>query len=131
MSDKIVIRSNTVWEDQVGYSRAIKVKNIVEIAGTTATDGDRIVGEGDAFLQTVFTLKKIETTLNQLGVSLNNVIRTRIFITRHKDWKKVGKAHAAFFKDIKPVCTMVVVAGLIDERLLVEIEASAVLEDEW
>ena len=121
------IPSGAKWEDIVGYSRAVRIGNTVEVAGTTAMDGDKIVGENNAYEQTKFILSKIEKSLKQAGASLNDVIRTRMYVTDISKWEEIGKAHGEFFKDIKPVTTMVEVKALIDARLLVEIEATAIL----
>ena len=120
------VGSASPWEDIVGYSRAIRVGNIIEVAGTTAMDGDILVGKGDVYLQTKFIFTKIEKALQQLGASLNDVVRTRMFVTNIADWEKAGKAHGEFFATIKPVSTMVEVAKLINEDLLIEIEVTAV-----
>lgn len=120
--------SGSPWEDIVGYSRAVRVGNIIEVAGTTATDGDLLVGKGDLYLQTRFIFTKIEKALEQLGASLKDVVRTRMYVTNIADWEKAGKAHAEFFAAIKPVATMVEVSRLIHDDLLVEIEVTAVLE---
>ncbi len=121
------ISSGSPWEDVVGYSRAVRIGNIIEVAGTTAMDGDVLIGEGDVYAQTKFILQKIERALAEAGSSLSDVVRTRMFITDISRWEEAGKAHGEFFKTIKPVATMVQVAALIDERLLIEIEATAVL----
>lgn len=124
---RINISSGGKWEDIVGYSRAVRIGNVVEVAGTTATDGDQVVGENDAYVQTVFILKKIETALKEAGALMTDVVRTRMFVTDISQWEAVGKAHGEFFKTIKPVATMVEVSGLIDDRLLIEIEVSAII----
>ncbi len=122
------ISSGTPWEDIVGYSRAIKIGNIIEIAGTTAMDGNEIIGKADLYVQTKFIFSKIEKLLLQLGTSLNDVVRTRMFVTNITDWQLAGKAHGEFFAKIKPVSTMVEVAGLIDAELLIEIEVTAIID---
>ncbi len=124
------ISSGTPWEDIVGYSRAIKIGNIIEIAGTTAMDGNEIIGKADLYAQTKFIFSKIEKLLLQLGASLNDVVRTRMFVTNIADWQLAGKAHGEFFAKIKPVSTMVEVAGLIDAELLIEIEVTAIVDKE-
>jgi len=124
------ITSGSQWEDIVGYCRAIRVNNIIEVAGTTAVDGEIIIGEENVYEQAVFIFAKIEKALNQLGSSVQDVVRTRMFVTDINDWEAVGKAHGEVFKDIKPVATMVEVKRLIDPRLLIEIEATAIIDSE-
>ncbi|MEN9568980.1 MAG: hypothetical protein RL172_211 [Bacteroidota bacterium] len=119
--------SGSPWEDVVGYSRAVRVGNIIEVAGTTAMDGDLLIGIGDAYQQTKFIFTKIEKALNQLGASLTDVVRTRMFVTDIAQWQEIGRAHGEFFATIKPVATMVEVARLINDDLLVEIEVTAIL----
>lgn len=121
------ISSGSPWEDVVGYSRAVRIGNLIEVAGTTAMDGDVLIGEGDVYAQTKFILQKIERALTEAGSSLSDVVRTRMYITDISLWEEAGKAHGEFFKTIKPASTMVEVAALIDSRLLIEIEATAVL----
>ncbi len=123
------IGSGSPWEEIVGYSRAVRVGNIIEVAGTTAMDGDVLVGRGDVYAQTVFIFKKIEKALLEAGAGLSDVVRTRMFITDISKWEEAGKAHGEFFKEIKPVATMVEVSNLIDADLLIEIEVTAVLEN--
>ena len=123
------IGSGSPWEDVVCYSRAVRVGNIIEVAGTTAMDGETLIGKGDVYLQTKFIFTKIEKALQQLGASLKDVVRTRMFVTNIADWEMVGKAHGEFFTAIKPVATMVEVSRLIDGDLLVEIEVTAVIEE--
>jgi enamine deaminase RidA (YjgF/YER057c/UK114 family) len=122
------ISSGAKWEDIVGYSRAVRIGNIIEVAGTTATDGDKIIGENDAYAQTIFIFNKIKMALEAAGANMSDVIRTRMFVTDISQWEAIGKAHGEFFKTIKPAATMVEVSRLIDDRLLVEIEVSAVVE---
>jgi enamine deaminase RidA (YjgF/YER057c/UK114 family) len=123
------IGSGSPWEDIVGYSRAIRVGNIIEVAGTTAMDGEVLVGKGDVYAQTVFIFKKIENALIEAGGSLNDIVRTRMYIVDISKWEEAGKAHGEFFKDIKPVSTMVEVSKLINTDLLIEIEVTAILEN--
>ena len=122
------ISSGSPWEDIVGYSRAIRVGNIIEVAGTTSMDGDVLVGKGDVYAQTIFIFKKIEKALAEAGGSLNDIVRTRMFIVDISRWEEAGKAHGEFFKNIKPVSTMVEVSNLINKDLLIEIEVTAILE---
>ncbi len=122
------LSSGSKWEDLVGYSRAVKVGNLIEVSGTVSTDhSGEIVGEGDEYLQTRFILLKLENTLKQLGSSLDAVVRTRIYVTNIANWEKVGKAHNEIFGIIKPATTMIEVNKLIDKKYLVEIEATAIL----
>jgi enamine deaminase RidA (YjgF/YER057c/UK114 family) len=122
------ISSGSPWEDIVGYSRAIRVGNIVEIAGTTAMDGDELIGKGDMYKQTIFIFKKIEKALAEAGATLSDVVRTRMFVTDISQWEEVGKAHGEFFKIIKPVATMLEVSRLINDDLLIEIEVTAIID---
>jgi enamine deaminase RidA (YjgF/YER057c/UK114 family) len=127
MQQRKNISSGSPWDDVVGYSRAVRIGNVIEVAGTTAMDGDVLIGEGDVYAQTKFILQKIERALAEAGSSLTDVVRTRMFITDITQWEEAGRAHGEFFKTIKPVSTMVEVSALIDERLLIEIEVTAVL----
>lgn len=122
------ISSGSPWEDIVGYSRAVRTGNIIEVAGTTAMDGDVLIGKGDIYTQAVYVFKKIEAALKEAGASMNDVVRTRMFVTDISQWEAVGKAHGEFFKTVKPVATMVEVSRLINDDLLVEIEVTAIIE---
>jgi enamine deaminase RidA (YjgF/YER057c/UK114 family) len=120
--------SGTTWEDIVGYSRAVKIGNWVEVTGTVAVDGqNQVFGENNPYEQTKFIIGKIEKVLQQAGASLKDVIRTRMFVTDISRWEEYGKAHGEFFREIKPCTTMVEVKALIAPCYLVEIEATAVI----
>jgi len=122
------ILSDTKWENIIGYSRAVRIGNLIEVTGTAAVDGDKIIGKGNPYEQTRFIIKKIEAALKEAGAELKNVIRTRIYVTDISIWKEVGKAHSEFFGDIKPATSLLAVKALIEPELLVEIEATAIVD---
>ena len=121
------ISSGVKWEDIVGYSRAVKMGHIVEVAGTIAYDAEgKLIGKNDPYEQTKFIIQKAEKALKELGCSLENVIRTRMFVTDISQWEEIGRAHGEFFKDIKPASTMVEVSKLVTSDTIVEMEFSAI-----
>jgi enamine deaminase RidA (YjgF/YER057c/UK114 family) len=123
------ISSGTQWEDEVGYSRAVRVGDEVKVAGTTATDDDgNVVAPGDPYEQTKQAIANVEAALADADADLSDVVRTRLFVADIEDWEAVGQAHGEAFGDVRPVTTMVEVSRLIDEDLVVEIEANAVVE---
>ena len=119
------ISSGAKWEDIVGYSRAVHLGNVLEVSGTVAVDDNGVVGKGDFYAQTKFILQKIHGVLQQAGFSMEDVVRTRIYVTDIRQWEAVGKAHGEFFRTIKPATSMIQVSGFIEPDYLVEIEATA------
>ncbi|HXC03879.1 MAG TPA: RidA family protein [Bacteroidia bacterium] len=126
---RINISSGAPWENTVGYSRAVRIGNLIEVSGTTSVDGEKVIYPGDAYGQTRYILEKIEKALHEAGASCKDVIRTRIYTTDISNWEDIGKAHGEFFKTIRPAATMVEVRALINPELLVEIEVTAVVQE--
>jgi enamine deaminase RidA (YjgF/YER057c/UK114 family) len=130
MTNRLNVPAGTKWEDIVGYSRAVRIGNLVEVAGTTAVDDKgEVVGVDDPYEQTKFALAKIEKALAAAGATLKDVVRTRLLVTDIARWEEVGRAHGEVFGAIKPACTMVEIKSLIDPAMLVEIEVTAVVDN--
>ena len=128
MSSRINYGSGSKWEDIIGYSRMVKMGNIIEVTGTVAVnENGEVVGTNDAFAQTKYIIQKIETNLARAGATLNDVVRTRMFVTDITRWEEYGKAHGEAFGNIKPCTSMIGVAALIEPGFLIEIEATAIL----
>lgn len=128
MHKRTNIASGVQWEDTIGYSRAVCIGNTIEVSGTVASDEhSKVVGEGDAYLQTKFILQKIEQVLLQAGAELKHVVRTRMFVTDISKWQDYGRAHGEVFATIKPCTSMIEVKGLIAPEYLIEIEATAII----
>ena len=122
------ISGGAPWEPVVGYSRAVRVGNVVHVAGTTATDErGAVVGPGDAYAQAAHALRKIERALREAGATMADVVRTRMFVTDISRWEEFGRAHGEYFRAVRPVATMVEVSRLIDPAMLVEIEVEAIV----
>jgi enamine deaminase RidA (YjgF/YER057c/UK114 family) len=126
MSTRKNFSSGAKWEDIIGYSRAVQVGNQLELSGTVASDENGVVGKGNYYEQTKFILQKVEKVLQQANFSMEDVVRTRIFVDDISKWEDIGRAHGEFFKTIKPVTTMVEVSALIDPDYLIEIEVTAI-----
>jgi enamine deaminase RidA (YjgF/YER057c/UK114 family) len=121
------IFSGTPWEPKVGYARAVQVGEVVYVSGTTGTDpSGKVLAPGDAYAQTVQAIQNIENALKRLGLSLEYVVRTRIFLTEIDRWEEVAKAHAEYFGNVHPATSLIGVSRLVDPEMLVEIEAEAV-----
>jgi enamine deaminase RidA (YjgF/YER057c/UK114 family) len=128
MAERQNISSGTSWETIAGYSRAVRIGNVVHVSGTTATDENgNVIGLNDPYVQTGYIIRKIERALNEAGAALTDVIRTRIYVTNVHQWEIVARAHGEFFSQIRPANTLVEVSGLVGDGYLVEIEAEAVI----
>ena len=122
--------SGAKWEEIVGYSRAVRIGNVIEVTGTVAVDdAGKLVGNGNAYEQTKFIIEKIEKVIQRAGGSLKDVVRTRLFVTDISLWAEYGRAHGEFFKDIRPCTSMIEISRLIEPEYMIEIEATAVLSD--
>jgi enamine deaminase RidA (YjgF/YER057c/UK114 family) len=125
-----LISSNTVWEGSFGYSRAVRVGNVVEVSGTTAVDGNMVIGKGNIYEQTMFIFDKIGKALQEAGAEMKDVVRTRMFVTDISLADEAGRAHGEVFAAIKPAASMIEIKGLIDHDLLIEIEVTAIIDKE-
>ena len=129
--DRQLISSGTIYESLCGYSRAVRLGNIVHVSGTTATDGaDTIVGIGDSAAQTDFIIRKIEASLKEAGAALSDVVRTRLYLAPGADWEAVSRVHGRYFGEIRPANTLVYVHALVGDDYLVEMEAEAIISAE-
>ena len=129
LSPKASVDARTPWGDILGYSRAVRIGNVIAVSGTAPSDeSGKIVGRNDAYAQTAFAIRKIDAALKELGASLKHVVRTRIYTTDIAKWQEIAKAHREFFGESKPSNTMVQVTRLIDPEILVEIEVDAIME---
>ena len=130
MTQRLNISSGAKWEDIIGYSRAVRIGNVIETAGTTAIDeSGQVVGLNDPYQQTKFIIAKIEKALVSAGATLKDVVRTRMFVTDISHWEEIGRAHGEYFREIKPASTMVEVKSLINSEMLIEMEVTAILQD--
>jgi enamine deaminase RidA (YjgF/YER057c/UK114 family) len=130
MSGRLNVSSGVKWEDIIGYSRAVRIGNVIEVAGTTAIDEvGNLVGADNPYEQTKYIITKIEKALSKAGATLKDIVRTRIFTTDISRWEEIGRAHGEFFREIKPASTMVEVKSLIDPALLVEMEVTVIVQE--
>jgi len=127
MSDRVKYSSGVIWEDLVGYSRAVKIDDRILISGTTSIVDGKIIGDGDPYLQTKTIIDKLKTVLHQAGSRLEDIVRLRVYVTDILRWEEVGRALGESFKKIKPAQTLVAVSALVDPKMMVEIEAEAVI----
>lgn len=128
MKSRQLYSSGAEWEDIAGYSRAVRVGNMIEVAGTTALKDGKLIGKGDLYLQTKTALSNIQEAIKGLGGRLEQTVRTRMFVTDISQWESAAKAHGEFFSNIKPASTMVEISKLIDPDMLIEIEASVIVD---
>ncbi len=129
MANRINISSGAQWEDKVGYSRAVRIGNTIEVSGSVALDNGNLIGKDDPYTQMLRCCEIVKESLEQAGAKLSDVIRTRIFVVNIEDWPEIGKAHGEYFKDIKPATSMVEVSKLISPEFLVEMEATAIIQN--
>ena len=127
MSNRVKYSSGVIWEDLVGYSRAVKIDDRILISGTTSIVDGKIIGDGDPYLQTKTIIDKLETVLHQAESKLEDIVRLRVYVTDISGWEEVGRALGESFKKIKPAQTLVAVSALVDPKMMVEIEAEAVI----
>lgn len=125
--NKTLYSSGAPWESNVGYSRAVRVGNTIEVAGTTSMKDGKLVGVGDAYAQTKCILEIVKEAIEGLGGSLSNVVRTRMYVTDISLFEEIGRAHGEYFSDIRPASTMVEISRLVDPNMLIEIEATAII----
>ena len=127
MQKRINYSSGAVWEDKIGYSRAVRVGDLIEISGTTSVEGDKVIGAGDPYKQAKVIIEKFSSILKEAGGSLSDIVRVRIYVVNIDHWEEISKAYSEYFHIIKPAATMVEVGSLIAPDLLVEMEATAIL----